>query len=634
MGERLRHLAQWINWRLEDRPGEPKPAKVPFDPLSGQRIDPMNPVNWRTQEQVAALDPAHIGFVLTASDPYFFIDLDHAWDGHQWSALTGDVLARFPGAYVETSFSGDGLHVIGQGVAPEGYGTRGDAVEFYTRDRFVAITGFHAYGDPDAYDHTSALSAFVPTYLKPQTPITHLSGGTSLLSDEQALDRLLNGAVGAETAFNGRLMPQELWQGLVPEDGRSEADMALAMRLAFWCSRDMAQIERIMRRSALVRPKWDTKRGNLTYLQYTIQRACATVSNTYQPTPGVPIATIGDLRLVPTSEIEKKPITWLYKNWLPSKAITILVGPPEAGKSSIAWTIAAMLSRGQSWLGGPPLGPMAAFNNGCGVVIHAGEDDPEYTVVPTLEEAGANMDRIFIPKVQEGPFQPAEHLALLAEKITDDIGLLILDPVLAVASSAKDEYRANDIRKALAPVEKLAAEKNIAVLGITHFTKGSKGMATIERAIGSQAWGAVARMMWAADRPDPDAPRILARAKNNLGPSGDGFAYDISGREERGITYRRLTFGGNMQGHADQLLGSNEDDETPKKNSAKEWIRQYLANEPEGQTWALMEQHAKGEGHTLKTLRSARSELQGEKIIEQIMRGARSTRVTLWKLCS
>jgi hypothetical protein len=66
----------------------------------------------------------------------------------------------------------------------------------------------------------------------------------------------------------------------------SAADMALARNLAFWCGPDPVQIERLMRRSKLVRAKWDERRGDGTYLTYTIGQVLKDQAEFYTPPAG------------------------------------------------------------------------------------------------------------------------------------------------------------------------------------------------------------------------------------------------------------------------------------------------------------------------------------------------------------
>src|SRR5512138_2763907 len=139
-GAAMKDLKQWGNWQLlPPIPPSTKPRKVPCVPVD-------DPARWGSYAAAVAIDPKHVGFLLTDNDPYFCVDLDHAWDGHAWSPLAQAVVAMFPGAYVEVSYSGDGLHIIGRGTPPAGYGTRGPGVELYTSRRFIAITGTHATG--------------------------------------------------------------------------------------------------------------------------------------------------------------------------------------------------------------------------------------------------------------------------------------------------------------------------------------------------------------------------------------------------------------------------------------------------------------------------------------------------------
>lgn len=56
--------------------------------------------------------------------------------------------------------------------------------------------------------------------------------------------------------------------------------MALCCHLARVCGDNPDLIERVARRSALVRPKWDDGRGNSTYLRKTITKAVAEIERT------------------------------------------------------------------------------------------------------------------------------------------------------------------------------------------------------------------------------------------------------------------------------------------------------------------------------------------------------------------
>jgi P4 family phage/plasmid primase-like protien len=67
------------------------------------------------------------------------------------------------------------------------------------------------------------------------------------------------------------------------EYGFSEADSALADKLAYWTGRNPVRMERIMRRSALLREKWDDSDGR--YLKLTIRKSCAKCTRVEGETP-------------------------------------------------------------------------------------------------------------------------------------------------------------------------------------------------------------------------------------------------------------------------------------------------------------------------------------------------------------
>ena len=88
----------------------------------------------------------------------------------------------------------------------------------------------------------------------------------------------------ASTASNGDKFAA-LWQGNLSNyaNDHSRADQALCMMLAFWTGGDEPRIDSLFRRSGLYRPKWDEKRGELTYGQITINQALKNCKEFYEP---------------------------------------------------------------------------------------------------------------------------------------------------------------------------------------------------------------------------------------------------------------------------------------------------------------------------------------------------------------
>ncbi len=328
------------------------------------------------------------------------------------------------------------------------------------------------------------------------------------------------------------------------------------------------------------------------------------------------------LRATPFSSVSPKPVPWLIPGWLARGGITLLAGQAGAGKTTLALRIAAMVSQGENWMDGKPIERSK-------VMIYTGEDSLVYGLRPVLEASGADLEWVMAANrsADNEPFHPAEHLGQLHIALAKDkdIGMVILDPVMAVAESARDEYRASEIRKALQPVQEMAEAQHVAVLGVTHFIKrhNSAGSGALDRVIGSQAWGAVARMVWAVDKIEGGGKALMI-AKSNLSVAQGGYAYEVETREipnsvpEKGsIETRAVVFGKRIAGTADDVFVAQEvRKDSPKTNDAADWMASYFDAHQEAVRWDDVLEAGESESHTKRTLRTARNVLKSKGKIE------------------
>ena len=303
MNPYLASIPQWLVVLLVPR-ADGKTDKIPVNPASGQPCDAHDRANWTTYEHAAgtaaAWGPQFLaGFVLTAADDLFCLDIDGALqaDG-TWSPLAQALVQRLPGCMVEVSQSGRGLHVWGRYPSPPAHRCkRVDlGIELYTERRFIAI-GTHQTGD--MLPVCDALPALIAEVFPPieavhadlpdDGPSEDWRGPTD---DDELLRRALQSR-SARSAFGAGPCFADLWEanddvlaraypgtGDSPFD-RSSADMALAQHLAFWTGRDQARIAALMRRSALARDKWERE----DYLPRTIATACRQQREVLQDKP-------------------------------------------------------------------------------------------------------------------------------------------------------------------------------------------------------------------------------------------------------------------------------------------------------------------------------------------------------------
>jgi primase-polymerase (primpol)-like protein len=147
----LRERPQWVTWKFEPRPGEPKPTKVPYRPDDRGRAKVNRPETWGTFEQAVATfergSVKGVGYVLSTDDPYTGLDFDDCRgdDGVLHPAVTAilDTLA----SYAEASPSGHGVRVFIR-ASLNGFPHhvtsktpwKGRA-EVYDCDRFQTVTG-------------------------------------------------------------------------------------------------------------------------------------------------------------------------------------------------------------------------------------------------------------------------------------------------------------------------------------------------------------------------------------------------------------------------------------------------------------------------------------------------------------
>ena len=314
------------------------------------------------------------------------------------------------------------------------------------------------------------------------------------------------------------------------------------------------------------------------------------------------------------SEVEPDELDWLGLERVPLGKLTLLAGDPGLGKSFLTLDMAARVSRGEPWPDDPAtLQPVGS------VILFSAEDDLADTIRPRLDKADADVSRIMA--VEGVQWSDAEHdesgvrhfslendLPRLEELITENPGtrLVVIDPISAFCGRT-DSHKNSEVRALLSPLAQLASKHSVAVVAVTHLSKSMNNKA-VYRAMGSLAFAAAARAVWAVTKAqnDPDR-RLLLPVKMNLSPNETGLAYSIiNGRVEWEPDPVQLTAEDAFAAEIENV-GNGKGQE---RREAAEFLREELANGPRPSKEIIGD--AKERGISVKTLRRAYKDMSGK----------------------
>jgi putative DNA primase/helicase len=204
--------------------------------------------------------------VFTTADPFCGIDLDKCRAENGRIKDESLKLIHHLDSYAEISPSGDGVHIIVKAKLGSS-GRRTAGLEVYASGRYFTMTGKHLDGTPESIEERQEQLDNLLKERFPSEPDTAEPRVTPPLglSDAALIERAFHAKSGARF--------RKLWSGDTSDyDGdHSRADAALCRMLSFWTSGDRERMDRLFRKSALMREKWDRRTGQETYGARTIR---------------------------------------------------------------------------------------------------------------------------------------------------------------------------------------------------------------------------------------------------------------------------------------------------------------------------------------------------------------------------
>lgn len=308
--------------------------------------------------------------------------------------------------------------------------------------------------------------------------------------------------------------------------------------------------------------------------------------------------------LVPVSSVQSTSITWLWPGRIPAAALTILDGDPGLGKSTVTLDLAARLTRGEPMPFSEPSTALPIQR----VLLLSGEDDFAGVVRPRLERAGACLERILVQQSSELSGDAAgvvfpDHLPLLEQTVRQhQIGLVIIDPLMAFFSERVDTNKDSDVRAVFSQLFQLTNRLKTTVLVVRHLNKGGTGCKAIYRGGGSIGILGACRSALLVGR-DPEYPDkcLLAVNKSNYAALSPTVRYSMNQQAGGGLINWELETGHDPE----ELLQARQLHKDRQIDKAAAFLLEYLGD---GRFHAVCEIQAAGSKRDLhaKTLCRAR----------------------------
>jgi hypothetical protein len=184
-------------------------------------------------------------------------------------------------------------------------------------------------------------------------------------------------------------------------------------------------------------------------------------------------------KLVSLDGVASSEVQWLVPNIIPLGSITVMDGQKSEGKSAVTYNLAAHITAATSvpFCGGKPVGG--------GVIVLEAEDDLGATVKASIKASGGDTKKIIAyTKAEPLYLDNPKDLALIATAAREiNARLLVVDPFSEFFHATLKDEKA--IRSAFRPLRKLAADLQLAVILVRHFTKA--GTNPLYRGLGGVA---------------------------------------------------------------------------------------------------------------------------------------------------
>jgi hypothetical protein len=277
------------------------------------------------------------------------------------------------------------------------------------------------------------------------------------------------------------------------------------------------------------------------------------------------------IRVQKISDVEIKPIDWIWAGRIPRGALTIIEGAEGEGKSTLITAITATITKGYALPGDQEREPGA-------VLWCSAEDDLSRVLKPRLVAAGADVSMVH---AIADPFRLDDmHLIELRALIASiNPVLVVMDPFFAYTIG--DSNKGGDSRTTTNPLKLTAEQFQCSIALVRHIGK-AKGLGD-PRAAGlySIEWRAAARsVLLVGSDPNDKSRRAITQNKSNYGPISTSIGYAID-PDDSSPSGARFYWTGESSLTSAAILASIESEESrSSRRIAEEFLSERLEAGP------------------------------------------------------
>lgn len=311
------------------------------------------------------------------------------------------------------------------------------------------------------------------------------------------------------------------------------------------------------------------------------------------------------LKIERADTIKTKRQRWAWDGRIPLGVVTLFAGRGGEGKSTFALHTIAQIGKGSL--------PGDLHGKPSPAIIISHEDDWSTQMLPRLIGNDADVSQVYKIGVtmttdsvtsETVPSLPFDIGMIRAAIEQTGARVIVIDPITSTISG--DLHKVETVRQALNPLAAIAAEYDIAIIGIMHFNKSAGNVS--DKVSGSHAFRDTARSLLLFATDTESGKRVISFDKSNYSaergsslefelesvtvPTDDGSHTDVAKVANLALSDISVS----------DIVNRPEEDSSDDRNDAERWLVGYLEDHGGSAPAGDIRKAALGDGFEWRTI--------------------------------